>query len=1536
MNRLSSISFLPFRRLLCLVFCFTIAFLFVFQHKSFSQVTIKSFSADATKFVNEMQTFLEETNKEEAADVMAEFNAIWKGPARNPKDEEAMYKQANAVLAKRMKDIPGFNYTYSSASTKLSPSQMEAVYRTANSMLKKRMKAFPDFKNYLYTLISVVQSNQPDNSFFGWQSSLDKLLTGSNKYYTQYINICNNLFLTNTLFTTSSTRWVSDNNNYTFDFDSIPKILFPDLNLTDYSKGDSSVIYKTKGIYYPTKALFYGEGGKINFLRGGLSPDTVYAFLSKYSIDVSGFEWIADSCVFYHKGYFNNPLIGRLTDKLLANVTPENATYPRFESYNKRLQIKEIQRGIDFIGGFSMHGSRMQGSGSKDQDAYLVFYREKKPFLIAASKSFNVKPDKITSSRAAITFYYDKDSIYHPGVEFKYINAERELALIRSDEGMGKTPYFDSYHHLDLYFDVLYWKIDDPVMALKMLSSSGEAFANFESSDYYRDYRFNKIQGISDVHPFVKIKNFIDKIGSKEFYAQDLASDMRVDITSMRNFLISLANQGFVLYDLSTDKVTVKDRLQYYLNAKIGKTDYDVILFESSIVNKPNASLSLLNFDIDMVGVKQVFLSDSQNVYCIPKESHITVKKNRNFDFAGVVKAGRFDFYGKNFSFDYDNFKINLDNVDSLRIKVEAFKPDSSGRYPLVYVKSVLRNITGDLLIDQPFNKSGVKDYPEYPIFNSKKDSYVYYDYKSIQQGVYTKDNFYFHLTPFSIDSLDNFTREGLAFGGSLVSADIFPEFKDTLKLQPDYSLGLIRQTPPGGFPAYKGKGTYFKTINLSNRGLLGDGVLKYLSSTTTSNNFVFFPDSTNATAQSYIVDKGVLSGTEYPAVKVSDVGIHWKPYEDVMFVFGQKQIFDFYEGQATFKGDLELAPKGLAGHGIMNFAESDLEAKLFKYQENKFRSDTADFRINAKAESQLAFEAKNMQADIDFTKRSGEFKSNGGISPVKFPINQYICFIDKFTWLMDQKSIKMASSQAVAGSENAVSLQGSQFISVHPDQDSLRFVAPEAEYNYGEFIIRAKGVQYIVVADASIFPDSGNVLVRRKANMDPFSNAKIIANNVTKYHNMYNGELKIASRKSYSGTADYDFIDQTKTKEVIHFTSIGVDTALQTTAVGAISDTTFSLGAQFLYKGDVELQASRQFLNFKGFSKLKYMCDPMKPDWFSFNGGINPTSISIPISSKLRDDKGGVVSAGILLAADTTIIYPAFLSSKLRSADIDIISADGNLIYDKDAKEYRIAPADKLLNNALPGNLVSLKTKDCEIYGEGKINIGGNLGQVKMNTVGNATYKPANHNANMDLLLILDFFFNEDAMKIMADHILSTAILTPTNDNRPTYEKGMAELVGKEKAGQLISEMNLYGAYKKFPQELNQSIFFTDLKMAYKPEYKSFRSSGLIGVGNILKTQVNRQVGGTIEVMRKRSGDVLNIYLELDGANWYFFSYTRGVMQAISSNEAFNKIIREMKPEKKIAKTDDNKNLYQFMLSTERKKNDFIKKTFDKEDEEK
>ena len=158
-----------------------------------------------------------------------------------------------------------------------------------------------------------------------------------------------------------------------------------------------------------------------------------------------------------------------------------------------------------------------------------------------------------------------------------------------------------------------------------------------------------------------------------------------------------------------------------------GKKDYDVIGFNSSLAgNQTTAKINLLNFDLKITGVKQIFLSDSQAVNIFPLGQTITVKKNRDFTFAGIINAGRFQFFGKEFSFEYDKFKLNLTNVDSLRIKVAtgSYLPNGDPEY--IFVKSVIENLNGDLLIDEPSNKSGRKKYPQYPILNSKKNSYVY------------------------------------------------------------------------------------------------------------------------------------------------------------------------------------------------------------------------------------------------------------------------------------------------------------------------------------------------------------------------------------------------------------------------------------------------------------------------------------------------------------------------------------------------------------------------------------------------------------------------------------------------------------------------------------------------------------------------------------------------------------------------------------------------------------------------------------------
>ena len=75
------------------------------------------------------------------------------------------------------------------------------------------------------------------------------------------------------------------------------------------------------------------------------------------------------------------------------------------------------------------------------------------------------------------------------------------------------------------------------------------------------------------------------------------------------------------------------------------------------------------NYNLEIKGIPQIFLSDSQNVVIYPKHQKITMKKNRDFDFEGTIIAGLFTFFGQDFDFNYDTFKINLHNLDSLKIK---------------------------------------------------------------------------------------------------------------------------------------------------------------------------------------------------------------------------------------------------------------------------------------------------------------------------------------------------------------------------------------------------------------------------------------------------------------------------------------------------------------------------------------------------------------------------------------------------------------------------------------------------------------------------------------------------------------------------------------------------------------------------------------------------------------------------------------------------------------------------------------------------
>ncbi len=1472
--------------------------MFTFTQKAAAQLNpIKQFTEDPVKFLDDVKNMFQATNmdKKELSVYMEKFTLAWNSP------------KSNDNLKK-------------------------AVYTTCNLMVKKKLRILPEYQSYLSSVMDFINSNQSEDNFLLWEESINKILNGKSlKNFSDYLDMSANLFATNSFYNSAVIRYSANSNKYIFEYDSVPKVIFPSLNLRiANNQNDTGIIYNTKGVYYPYKGIFIGEGGKVNWKRAGIDDNTVWVELKKYQITLKTSGYIADSVTFYNKTYFQKPLIGQLNEKIVSEKG-SNISYPRFDSYNKRMEIPNISKDVDYNGGFSMHGAKFIGSGSKEQDALLTFKREGKKFLVVGAKLIGITKDKLTAETANIKFYLDKDSIIHPSVNMKFMISTRTLSLIRTNDGISRSPFLNSFHKVDMYFEELVWKIDDPKIDLKMLVGNSQEDAMFESSNYFRTDRYDRIQGMDQMNPLIQMRDYLKKNGdTRDGTCEAYSKYLKFSPRDVQPGLVKLSAMGFITYDIEGDKIHANDKLFEYIADRAGHIDYDVIQFPSMVRDSNNASINLLNFDMSIYGVKQIFMSDSQNVVIVPTAQKIILKKNRDFTFAGIVHAGRFDFFGKEFSFDYNKFIINLKNVDSLRLMVKSREPDAYGEYPLVKVKTVLENINGDLEIDNPANKSGRKPFPKYPVFNSFKDSYAYYNKKAIQNGKYPKDKFYFHLEPFSIDSLDNFSNEGLNFKGDMISAGIFPTFKEALTLQPDYSLGFVTQAPPAGYPMYGGKGTYNSAIKLSNQGLRGDGSINYVTSVSKSKDFIFFPDSVNALAQAFDVKEQKMK-PEFPQAHGEDVKLHWMPLKDVMYAWNSKdKKFLTYNGQAEFTGRLSLTPKQLFGSGSAEFSTAKLDAKLIKFNFNSFDSDTSNFSLKALGNAGLAFATDNVNAHIDFEKRLGEFKSNGKGTVVKFPVNQYICFMDKFTWFMDQSTIELGSDNAkTKESTGDLNLSGPEFISINPKQDSLRFFAPRAKYDLKNYLITAREVQYINVADARIFPDKGDVLIKKDAVMETFTNAKIVANAITKYHNLYNCTVSIFARKNYAGSGSYDYIDELKNKQTFYFSNISVDTTYQTYAETDIPDESkFHLSPNFEYKGKVKLKATNQFLVFAGTARISHDCAAIPKTWLKFESEINPNTIYIPVPKEPVDAGGKPIAASLMVTTDSTHFYSAFLSPKQSSNDPYVLPADGFLFFDKASREYRISNKEKLVERSLPGNYLSLKTSECKIYGEGKINLGGEFGQVKIESFGSAVHMLIPDSTNFDMLMSFNFFFDDGAIDKMADAIAGSADLKPTDFSRPVFEKGMREMLGKEQADKLISQLNLYGSFKKFPDELKKTLFLSDVKMKWNKDTRSYTSSGKLGIGNINKTQINKSIDGRIEIIKKRGGDILNIYLELDPNNWYYFNYTRGMMLAVSSNEAFNNLLKDLKPDKREHKGEKGEGNFTFNICPPSKKTQFLRKT--------
>jgi len=1460
-------------------------------------------------------------------------------------------------------------------SSKFSDQYFTRMVNTCNKLVENRFDTDPEVIDYVYSIYSFVNKQISEASYEAWHASVDKLIDNRNKdKLTTFLEFSSGFFLEGRIAESADFKWYYLGGSYEFESKKNVVIHFSggDLvcrvvtnrNTSSERPVDSIRVQNTAGEYDPTLRKWKGSGGRITWEKAGLDPAKNYAELNGFAASMKRSSFNVDT-VTLTTSYIKTPIQGRLAERATKRSEKDPILFPQFLSFNQNVVIEEVAKNMDYIGGFELKGADFFGTGTNENPSRIELKKDGKPFILARSAQIVIAKERIRIEKAETSLYLNTgDSIYHPGLDFSYDMTKDEVQLSRTSTGIGQAAFQNKYHQLEMYIPKIIWKggSDELLFTYEFGTGPEKRVARFESSKFFDERLYDRLQGLSSVHPLVAIANYAYKYDEETMKAGKAASALGLTTEQAAPTLIQLSNLGFINYDTERGVVQVTEKLITFVEAKAGTKDYDNIIFVSdqrpktppqlegktqmeirqdeylsyldSIFTDINekrrmmteyARMDLATLNLNIYAVDRVTLSQRKRTTIVPEGSEVVVRKNRDFNFSGWVFSGKAEINTLAANFTYDDFTIALLDTKETVFNVDPIKQEH-GPGP-VRMKSEIRGVSGKLIVDHKNNKSGKNDlFDMYPKLEVANKTRIYYNDKDIYRGAYDSTRFYFTVEPFTRDSLHMFVRDSLRLDGELTSAGIFPKMKQQVKVMPDYSFGFVTEAPKGGYPFYETDAMYENRILLSNNGLQGAGRIDFIHSTSEtlpSSLFAFLPDSTVGIVD--FVNRPNEQGVEFPPVKSDEAYISYVPKGDLLRVrsLPQKEL-EFFEGESNLRGGIEIRPEGMTGRGLMDLSRATLISDGFSFKRWDIDADTSSFDLKNEnpedvEEDPLAFNTENVSAHVSFKDRIGEFNSNQGESEVNFPVNQYKCLMDRFKWYMDNAEIDMERAENKDITiDQGVDLKGPNFFSTHPKQDTLQFMAPKAKFNVRKKVIYCDEVEYIDIADARISPDSMKVIIRKKAKIDKFKNATIVANYITKYHKFDEAEVEIKARRDYSASGRYPYYDIDSNVYYIEMNNIKPDTAYQTTASGVIAQAdSFKLSPQFDYYGDVAIAAANPLIEFEGATRINHDCDKFDRNWMAFKSEIYPKNIQIPVSTEMKDLNGGSISAGIVWrdspATDSLRLYPTFLSSLVDPNDPIVMTASGYLQYNNDANEFQIGSKEKLINRLEKGNFIALHTESCSMNGDGEVSLGMDFGDAEIDAVGVVNYNQSTGETSMNITARMKMALDKGLMEDVAKRINGLEGMKDADFASTTLEQAIRTWEDTETATDFKAKFVTDKEVKKVPKGLNHSMTISGIRLS---SFADFQTNGLITdvqsavLVNMYGEPVMKYVPFRAffqQIYSGGGGDKFNLMIDIPGGMDYFMAYSMdkkdGTLRIITGDSEMNAAINEMKDDKRKTK---------------------------------
>ena len=1353
----------------------------------------------------------------------------------------------------------------------------EYIYRLVNQLRRRRFNDAADYFNLFRLFNHYGAGKLEDESLDNFlDASVDYVSTLKHKTAKSYIRYCSDALVDSVLHVGQSFSWKMAEGDINFTFDSVPRIYSEYIKLFCSSKNDTIGIEFTQGYVDLLGHQWYGKGGRCDWTKHHIPEDSVWVELGDYTVDLRKNYFEAKNTVLLGRlQHDEDSLLGRYYDGLSTNPDRKDANYPGFIAANSKLYFYALFKDVDAEGCLELRGKRMYLFGKNQEDIKLTFFKNDIPFVRAKAKRFRMEDRRIYAEKANIHISWNKDSIVHPQLKFIYSDSLQTLSFQRIKESLGRSPIRSSFHQLDCYFDRMIWQKDSTNIIFSNDKNPDRNPALLESFNFYNDSRYQDLATMANRHPAFILRTMCrNNQGNRDFLISEIAKYYSYSITDAIGLMSDFAILGFVDFDTDINQVILKDRLFNFLDARLEKRDYDGLKMVSRSETPPAALMDLESGDLAVSGVNIVELSDSNKVAIFPFDGNLVVHQNRDFTFDGIVQTGNFALFGKQMDFVYDPFEIELNKIDSLQYSIPSGMVDKQG-FPVDWtVKTVVSDIVGKLYVDAPQNKSGLADKADYPKLHSYKDSYIYYD--KIKKGVYSRDLFSFKANPFQLDSLLTISTESLEFPGNLNAPTIFPNFRDTMRLNEDLELSFSHEIP-NRYKAYEGRGEFTNHLYLDNKGLSGEGTIYYLNSVTTTDSIFFYPHRALAHANSHHIYEQD-SPTDCPVTHVDDASIDWRAFDDQFQSWNRDFFYTTYKQNYEFDGSMILSPKVLTGSGEMYYENAISVSKEFILQSQDFTADHSQFNLFDVPAGTKIIKADDLYSAMSFEDDFGSFETLTDSAHFELRKNNYHLYFELMEWDRTNKALLFSQ----------FSSDGAWFVSVDKYQDSLQFYATDAVYDLTTYKLEVSGVSEILMDPVTIEPDSSKITILPNGKMDRLHNAYFWIDSQTRTdYNFYNAELDILNAGSFTGSATFDYIDLEGEIQAIHFSTIQKNGAIVTGVAYISEEDDFHLDPYFGFKGKVLLDSSKDFLTFEGYTRVHLACDALNRAWIPFKDEVDPEDVFIDLNPDVRLTDRQQWHAGIMISHAPTLCYPAFLSGPKHVNDYEALGVDGFVHFDDSDWEYVIGSQEKIADRNAPGNLAIYNPEECTLYTEGKLNLGVDAGLLSVDAYGSLSADFIEQSIHGKIDLGLDFLIHRKAAKLLYKKIKRSSLSEKVNQTSALHQRMLGEKVGKK-------QLRKYNRKKKkgkrfIPSELEHTFYFPQLNIQWNKKSASFLTAQKIPVGNINGRKIDRMLTGIVEFRPHALGDEINIYIQISAKDYYYINYRRGVMKMISSNREFN-----------------------------------------------